>query len=107
MRRKIIRSALIAFGLLIAVLAAYVIYVFADYHRFEDRLVLTPEGEASASLETDTVYRAVSYNVGFGAYSADYSFFMDGGTESRYFQSLYSGGERGRSGRSGGRFGNG
>ena len=48
MRRKIIRSALIAFGLLIAVLAAYVIYVFADYHRFEDRLVLTPEGEASA-----------------------------------------------------------
>lgn len=32
MRRKIIRSALIAFGLLIAVLAAYVIYVFADYH---------------------------------------------------------------------------
>ena len=83
MRRKIIRSALIAFGLLIAIVAAYVIYVFADYHRFEDRLVLTPEGEASAGLETDTVYRAVSYNVGFGAYSADYSFFMDGGTESR------------------------
>ena len=28
-------------------------------------------------------YRLVSYNIGFGAYSDDYSFFMDGGRESR------------------------
>lgn len=30
-------------------------------------------------------YTLVSYNVGFGAYSADYSFFMDGGTKSRAY----------------------
>lgn len=34
-------------------------------------------------LQVDVPYSVVSYNVGFGAYSADYSFFMDGGTESR------------------------
>ena len=50
MRRNIIRSALIAFGLLIAVLAAYVIYVFADYHRFE--------GPACPSLPKAKLLRA-------------------------------------------------
>lgn len=82
-KKKILRFALIVLGLFFAILAAYVVYVFADYHRLEDKLPLTPEGTANESLQTETVYRAVSYNLGFGAYSADYSFFMDGGTESR------------------------
>lgn len=38
---------------------------------------------AAAIVQTGEPYSIVSYNVGFGAYSADYSFFMDGGTESR------------------------
>ena len=33
--------------------------------------------------QTGVTYRVSSANVGFGAYSADYSFFMDGGKESR------------------------
>lgn len=83
MKKKILLSAALIFGLALVVLAGYVVYVFADYHRFEDQLPLEIEGSASESMQTQTVYRAVSYNVGFGAYSADYSFFMDGGTESR------------------------
>lgn len=35
------------------------------------------------AVETGAVYRVSSANAGFGAYSADYSFFMDGGRESR------------------------
>ena len=71
--------------LLLAVLvlaAAYVAYVFLAYHRIPDNQVLTVEGSAANTLRPGGTYRALSYNIGFGAYEDDYSFFMDGGTES-------------------------
>lgn len=62
--------------------AAYVAYVFIDYHRLGD-MALLPEGEAAlGAAETGRPYTVVSYNIGFGAYEEDYGFFMDGGTES-------------------------
>ena len=71
---------------LAVVLAAggYVAYVFIDYHRIGD-MELTPvqSADAADSIQTETEYTVVSYNIGFGAYEADYGFFMDGGTESR------------------------
>ena len=76
-----------AAGLVLAgallVLAGYGIYLFSACGRLDDNLPLTPEGEGTGSAETGQVLRLVSYNIGFGAYSADYTFFMDGGTESR------------------------
>lgn len=67
------------------ILLGYSVYVFAAYDRLEDRLPLTVENARQAEAETEKVYTAVSYNLGFGAYSAGYSFFMDGGTESRAY----------------------
>ena len=68
---------------LVIVLLGYVAYVFIDYHRMDDNLPLTAEGSAAATAaRTGTAYSVVSYNIGFGAYEEDYSFFMDGGTES-------------------------
>ncbi|MDE6880137.1 MAG: endonuclease/exonuclease/phosphatase family protein [Oscillospiraceae bacterium] len=65
----------------------YAAYVFLSWHRVEDNLPLDvdyPDADCiTASVEKGTVYRVVSYNIGFGAYSDDYSFFMDGGAESR------------------------
>lgn len=52
----------------------------------EDNVELPVETVGSAvnsELAPGVPYRVASYNVGFGAYSADYSFFMDGGSESR------------------------
>lgn len=72
-------------GGLVAVVLAYVGYVFAAYDRLEDNLDLSVENNVQALTETGVPYTLVSYNVGFGAYSADYSFFMDGGTESRAY----------------------
>ena len=74
--------------LLVLVLAAggYVAYVFLAWYRLEDNLSLTVEttgGGMSGGPAVGGTCRVVSYNVGFGAYSDDYSFFMDGGTESR------------------------
>lgn len=72
-------------ALLLAIVLAYVIYVFAAYYRVEDNQIL--EVNVLSDQEPDSgaagQYRIASYNIGFGAYSNDYSFFMDGGKESR------------------------
>lgn len=67
---------------LVILVLGYVAYVFLDYHRIEDNLTLTAQGSAASSAQTGVPYTVVSYNIGFGAYEDDYSFFMDGGTES-------------------------
>lgn len=73
-------------ALLLVVVVGYVIYVFAAYYRVEDNQeleVVSMNGADRGTLRAGERYRAVSYNIGFGAYSDDYSFFMDGGRESR------------------------
>ena len=67
--------------LLVAVLA-YVLYAVCSYQRLEDHLSLPAEGVANQQLEAGEPIRLLSYNLGFGAYSSDFSFFMDGGNES-------------------------
>lgn len=83
MARKLIKSLLVVFIAFILVAVIYSAYVLISYNRIEDNLSLNIEGEAKESAAAlDTTYRIVSANLGFGAYSDDYSFFMDGGTES-------------------------
>ena len=71
--------------ILLAILVAggYVAYVFLTYSRIEDNLVLQPEGSVTEAAKTGEEYTIVTYNVGFGAYTPDFTFFMDEGTESR------------------------
>lgn len=81
---KILKILLIVLLVLLVVVGAYVIYVFAAYNREEDNLSLEVGGEAQKdAVPVCRTLTAVSYNLGFGAYSDDYSFFMDGGVESR------------------------
>lgn len=61
----------------------YVAYVLLSYHRVEDNLALKPAGAADKRLTAGEEYSALSWNMGFGAYSDDYSFFMDGGRYAR------------------------
>lgn len=69
--------------LVIAVLA-YLGYVVFSYSRIEDNLAITPTAAATETYaKTDTEYTIVTQNLGFGAYTADFTFFMDGGKESR------------------------
>lgn len=67
-------------------LAGYIIYLYASYHRIPDNQELLVETRAEteneAVLTTDTLYSALTYNIGFGAYTPDFSFFMDGGKSS-------------------------
>ena len=68
---------------LLVLVIIYVSYVFLSYSRIEDNLALSVEGNASAdSVKIGKEYTALTYNAGFGAYTPDFTFFMDGGTQS-------------------------
>ncbi len=83
-RKKIIFIAVLSLvGAILLAAIGYVIYVFCSYYRVEDELSLSVEGEATDDAPLNEKLTLVTYNIGFGAYSADYSFFMDGGEHSR------------------------
>ena len=67
---------------LAGVAVAYLGYVLLSYSRIPDFQALTVNGRAAKTASVGKEYVAVSYNVGFGAYTPDFTFFMDGGTES-------------------------
>ncbi len=69
------------FILVLLVLGGYVLYLQLTYYRIPDN---TPVSNQGASPEAKTVqvgqtYTASTYNIGFGAYTPDYTFFMDEG----------------------------
>lgn len=72
--KKILKWAAGILLALVLVVAAYVIYVFAAYHRIEDKQVIKPEHNVERRVEAKTPYTITTFNIGFGAYSADYSF---------------------------------
>lgn len=83
--KKFFKIIGIIIGILVIVLLAYLIYLYASYHRIEDNLPLEVESRAEqtdAKLTTGKEYSALTYNIGFGAYTPDFSFFMDGGKSS-------------------------
>jgi len=85
--KKIFTILKIAIAAVLVFILGYGIYaltLFLTYDRLEDNIVLVPEKGAVCDLaETGREYTAVTQNIGFGAYERDFSFFMDGGKESR------------------------
>lgn len=77
----------------VLIVAGYLSYVFITYSRIEDNVKLdvtdgvrgetADSGSADVKPAIGTEYTIVTYNVGFGAYTPDFTFFMDGGKESR------------------------
>ena len=82
--KKILKSLLTILLSLFLIVVGYFVYVFIAYHRIDDNISLTisNDGTPQNEITTNTTYRITSSNAGFGAYSDNYSFFMDGGTKS-------------------------
>ena len=86
--KKFLKAAGIVLLVLVLALVVYLLYLVLSYHRIEDNLALQVEtsGESAQqekkSLTTGETYSALTYNIGFGAYTPDFSFFMDGGKSS-------------------------
>lgn len=88
-KHKMLRWLMIPL-VLIVIVAGYLLYVVLSYHRLPDNLTLEVNwngnlsaDESASSLKTGEYYWIMTYNIGFGAYMQDYSFFMDGGESSR------------------------
>lgn len=81
--RKILKTVLITLAALVLVfvliVGGYVAYVAIQFYRIEDNLGLTVENGQTACVRAGGEYTVTSYNLGFGAYSPEYSFFMDTG----------------------------
>ena len=81
---KALKITLISVGCvllaLLLVVGGYVLYVVLQYSRIEDNLSLQIENNDAAAQIDKTSFSIMTYNIGFGAYSTDFSFFMDSGT---------------------------
>ncbi|MCR4618295.1 MAG: endonuclease/exonuclease/phosphatase family protein [Lachnospiraceae bacterium] len=84
--KSVLKMIGIAVGALLMLFAAYFIYLFVSYERIEDRLNVGINAPLSGSnlnvAKKGTEYTITTFNIGFGAYSKDFDFFMDGGKKS-------------------------
>lgn len=92
--KNIIRVPIIIIGALVIFAMVYVLYIFLTYKRIEDNQIINIKSKGNVIEEAillDKEYSALTYNIGFGAYSSDYTFFMDGGKYSRAYdkQAVY------------------
>ena len=72
--KRILKIVGIAIAVIVVVLIGYIIYLYASYHRIEDNKKLKVESrieqsKASEKLSTGKEYSALTYNIGFGAYT--------------------------------------
>ena len=83
-KHKLLRGCGIALGGLAICAVVYGGYLAISYHRIPDNqpLAISRAATTTAKPERNTEYTVLCQNIGFGAYSADFSFFMDGGKES-------------------------
>ncbi len=75
----VVLSVGIPIVLLLLTVVGYLLYVVCDYRRLPDDMALEVYSARDATLGGDGEYSIMTYNVGFGAYGPDYTFFMDTG----------------------------
>ncbi len=76
---KIFKVVIIAVLAVAFVVGGYFAYMQGTYYRIEDHQNLETMNNQAAPLQLGKEYAAVTYNIGFGAYTPDYTFFLDEG----------------------------
>lgn len=80
----LLKSIFCLFLAFVVILGGYIAYLFLSYSRIEDNQpIFASENGLMEEVKFETTYTAVIQNLGFGAYTQDFTFFMDGGKESR------------------------
>ena len=75
----VLRTVLGIIAALLLVVVGYVIYLQVNYKRIDDFTEIKTENNREETLKTGEEYSAVTYNIGFGAYEPEFTFFMDTG----------------------------
>ena len=93
--KKVLKTIGVLLGFIVVIVLGYIIYLYASYHRIEDNKSLSVEShtETKQTLTTGKQYSAITYNIGFGAYTPDFSF-VAMKTERGLIYALFSGTER-------------
>lgn len=81
--KNILKSVLCILLIVVILLVGYFAYLLLSYSRIDDNQEIKPiQSGLSEEIRLGEKYTAVIQNLGFGAYTQDFTFFMDGGTES-------------------------
>ena len=64
---------------LLLTVGSYLLYVICGYYRLDDNIALEVNNNNNNAMFSDGTHSIMTYNVGFGAYSPEYTFFMDTG----------------------------
>lgn len=84
--KVLLKVVLSLLGLVVLLAAGYMGYVVLKYKRIPDNVALAAEFNtefnSGENVKTNKEYSVLTNNLGFGAYSYDFDFFMDGGTRS-------------------------
>ena len=81
--KNILKSALCILLIVVILLVGYLAYLLLSYSRIDDNQEIGPiKTGLSEEIKLGESYTAVIQNLGFGAYTQDFTFFMDGGTQS-------------------------
>ena len=75
--KRILKIILAFIALVIFITFTYVLYVSLQYYRIKDNTKLNVENNTTNNFEFDKEYKVLTYNIGFGAYDHDFSFFLD------------------------------
>ena len=87
--RKIMKKAmkitalvtLIAIVTVLLLGVGYVVYVYAQYYRHGDNIDILSDKSIELKANASNEFTAMTYNIGFGAYDTEFSFFMDQGVD--------------------------
>lgn len=78
--KRIFKVIGILVAALVLIVGGYIAYLMVTYDRIPDNETVEITSNATGSaLSTGRDYTAATYNIGFGAYTPDYTFFMDEG----------------------------
>lgn len=81
---KLLKVILGIFVLVVAIILSYIGYVYFSYSRIKDNVELTVNQRANVKqLSVGEKYQVTTFNLGYGSYTPDYTFFMDGGKQSK------------------------
>lgn len=84
MKKKKIKIAVLSLTsivlTIILILLGYVGYISIQYYRIDDQTELEINSNSTLKLELNQEYSISTYNIGFGAYNRNFSFFMESGT---------------------------
>ncbi|GAY73309.1 endonuclease/exonuclease/phosphatase family [Lentilactobacillus kosonis] len=83
--KKILKWSFWVIIVILIIVGGYVAYVFGSYHRIPDNQKLAVVNRSAQKMKVNKSYKAMTFNIGYGSYPHNYTFFMDGGYYSRAF----------------------